>query len=215
MTAADDPVAYPDGDFFDGAGDDDFPRSHRRKPRIMFLVVGLVAAALLAFSLFSTIGVTPGSDAPHAGSAVPTFSLAAVPGYGHGRVGVPADGGGSGHPAILLFFASWCTPCRAEVPALAAVYRHQQADRSRLAKVAVIGVDGNDPASNAESFLASADATFPVGADSTFAVTQGQFAFDGLPEAVFVEADGTIAGIHRGALSAATFRSWEARLLAR
>ncbi len=179
----------------------------------MFLLLGLVIAGLLAVGLFAGVGVGRGGGAaPHAGSPVPAFSLHAL--EGTGQVGVPADGGGGGRPAVLLFFASWCTPCQAEIPALAAAWKGQRQSHSRLGQVALVGVDGADPTSHGRSFVKQAGVTFPVGADPTYDVTQGQFQFAGLPEAVFVRGDGTIAGIHLGALSVSSFVSWERRLLA-
>lgn len=178
----------------------------------MFLLVGVVLAVILGVFLFTDVGTGSRGGRPAAGSAVPTFSLPRVP--GSGTVGVPADGGGHGHPAILLFFASWCAPCQKEVPALARTYRNQQSDKSRLARVRVIGVDGSDPRASATTFIRDAGITFPVGADASYTVTQGLFEFAGLPESVFVTAAGTIAAIHYGALSPGAFVSWEHKLLA-
>jgi len=142
----------------------------------------------------------------------PHFTLPALGSAGE-KVGVPADGGGDGRPAVVLFFASWCSPCRKEIPALAAAYRSQQDRHSRLVRVALIGVDGNDPTSNALAFVHGSGVTFPVGADVDFTVTQTLFDFNYLPESVFVEGNGTIAGIHFGALSTGAFVSWEHKLL--
>ena len=183
-----------------------------RRPRRVFLLAGVALAVVLGIGLFATAGSKPGPGRPQAGAPVPDFSLPKL--GGSGKVGVPADGGGQGRPAVLLFFASWCGPCRGEVPALAATYRREHADGSRLARVAMIGIDGSDPTSSALSFVRSSGVTFPVGADRAYTVTQGLFAFTGLPEAVFVEANGTIAGIHYGALSTSQFVSWQRELLA-
>ncbi len=190
--------------------------SAHRRPRPVFLVIGVVIAAALAGVLYA-IGSHAESDGggtarPAAGSTAPHFTLPAL-GASRKEVGVPADGGGGGRPAILLFFASWCTQCHKEIPAIAATYRRQQQQHSRLTKVAVIGVDGNDPTSNALAFVRSSGVTFPVGADVDFTVTQTLFDFNYLPESVFVEANGTIAGIHLGPLSRSAFVSWERELL--
>jgi len=189
------------------------PTPSSRRPRPIFLLVGVVLAAALGIGLFTGIGTHGGSGGrPVTGSAVPTFSL---PRLGGGpRVGVPADGGGDGRPAVILFFASWCGPCQKEVPAIASTYHHQQASGSRLAKVAMIGVDGNDPTGKALDFVHRSGVTFPVGADQTYTVTEGLFYFTSLPESVFVEGDGTIAGIHYGGLTPAELVEWERRLLA-
>jgi thiol-disulfide isomerase/thioredoxin len=114
---------------------------------------------------------------------------------------------------VLLFFASWCGPCQTEIPNLAAVYHHQQADHSPLARVALVGIDGDDGTSAAEHFVHTSGVTFPVGVDRSYAVTEGLFYFTGLPEAVFVNKDGSIAAIHYGALSSSQLTQWEQRLL--
>jgi cytochrome c biogenesis protein CcmG, thiol:disulfide interchange protein DsbE len=199
-----------DGGSSDGAGPTGRPGEPRR-PRPVFLLVGVVLAIALGIGLFTGIGTGRSAGRPQAGGSVPTFTL---PRLGGGpAVGVPADGGGNGHPAVLLFFASWCVPCQAEVPAIAAAYHHQQAEGSPLAKVALIGIAGSDPTSTARRFVRQSGVTFPVGADRTFAVTEGLFYFTDLPEAVFVNGDGVIAAVHYGAISTAALVQWEQRLL--
>ncbi|MGH9087165.1 MAG: TlpA family protein disulfide reductase [Acidimicrobiales bacterium] len=184
----------------------------RRRPRPVFLLIGVALAVALGIGLFTSLGSHPTSAAPHAGGTVPSFSLPRL--GGSGTVGLPADGGAGGHPAVVLFFASWCGPCQAEIPSLAAAYHHQQASHSRLAKVALLGVDGNDPSNKALEFVHQSGVTFPVGADQTFAVTNGKFYFSYLPEAVMVDGNGTIAAIHYGALSSADLVRWQRHLLA-
>jgi thiol-disulfide isomerase/thioredoxin len=121
-------------------------------------------------------------------------------------VGIPSDGANGSRPAVLLFYASWCVPCHTEIPALAQAYRAQ-----RRHEVAVIGVAANDP--SAAAFARSSGVTFPVALDSSLDVTGGRYDFTGLPEAVFVKADGTIDAIHYGAVTPAQLAAGERRLL--
>lgn len=188
------------------------PARRGRRPRPVFLAIGLVLAAALGVGLFTQVGTGKAGGRPAAGDPVPSFTLARL--GGGGTVGVPADGGGGGKPAVLLFYASWCQPCQAEVPAIAATYRHEQRAHSRLATtVALLGVVGNDPTATAERFVRQSGVTFPSGADKHFTVTDGLFYFTALPESVFVTGTGTIAHIHYGALSDAAFVRWQRRLL--
>lgn len=168
----------------------------------MFLLVGLVVAAGLGVGLFTSIG-TPTQAVPTAGSAAPSFSLAAL--TGRSPVGTPTTGGGNGRPAVLVFFASWCGPCHVEMPALARAYR----DQPRPNRVPVIGVDGMDPVHNALAFVHSSGVTFPVAKDPDYKVTEGLYGFDGDPDAVFVRADGTIARIVHGPITATQLVTWE------
>src|SRR6516162_2803976 len=170
-----------------------------RKPRKIFLVVGVVLALALGVFLFTGLGTSQGSTGPpHEGGPVPSFTRQNVGPVGGVRVTVPADGGGNGTPAVLLFFGNWCPSCHQELPPLAAAVRQEAATRSPLARIRVIGVDSEDSRSSAQSFIESSGVTFPVAYDPDIAITSGLFYFTGDPYAVFVRGNGTIDRIVRG-----------------
>lgn len=181
------------------------PPAHKpRGPRLRFLVVGVVLAVGLGVGLFSSLDT--GSQAPPAlGRVAPTFSIPAL--SGNGTVGLPQTPR-SGRPAVLVFFASWCTPCKVEIPAIARTYRSQPA----ASRVEIIGIDGEDPPGNARAFVAAASVTFPVGTDPDYRVTSGLYYFLGDPDAVFVRSDGTIARIVRGPITSAQLLAGERHL---
>jgi thiol-disulfide isomerase/thioredoxin len=182
-----------------------------RKPRKVFLVVGLVVAVALGIGLFTSIGTKKNAGPPQAGGPVPSFTAPRL--NGSGTVAVPADGGGGGTPAVLLFFGEWCTQCHAELPPLAAAVRHQEHAGGALAKVHVIGVDSDNSKSVGEGFVKSAGVEFPVAQDAVIAITNGDFYFQGDPYAVFVKGDGTISDIVPGPLSVAKFTAEEKKLI--
>ncbi len=125
----------------------------------------------------------------------PRESLNAAPvSQGLPQVTLPCLGGGRdvtlaalrGTPMLVNMWASWCAPCRQELPLLAQLHRRAG---SRLV---VLGVDFQDPKPAAALRLAAVTGvTYPLVAD-----TQGQLRvplhLTGLPTTVFVAADGHV-----------------------
>ena len=99
----------------------------------------------------------------------------------------------SGTPTVLNGWASWCVPCRAELPAF---QRLSQAAGGRLR---VLGVDTEDAAGAAVDFAAARGVRFASVYDSTGRVRTMQ-RVAGLPFTLFVRADGSVAGVHVGPL---------------
>ncbi len=189
-----------------------------RKPRKVFLLYGfgIGLAIVVLIGLFTDLGKGPGASggSPHQGGPVPAFSAANVGPTGPGQVVVPADGGSSGTPAVLLFFGNWCPDCHQELPGLAAAVHSQEASHGTLSRIRVIGVDSEDSRPSAQSFIKSAGVTFPVAYDPNTSILSGAFYFEGDPNAVFVNGNGTIARIVRGdTLTPASFTADERALL--
>ncbi len=186
-----------------------------RKPRKVFLLVGVVLAVLIGIFLFTGLGTNQNtSGAPHAGGQVPSFTASNIGPVGPSQVSVPADGGGNGTPAVLMFFGAWCTSCKQELPPLTAAIRRQDKAGGSLARIRVIGVDSFDGTSAAKSFMTAEGVHFPVASDPQADITSGLFYFKGDPYTVFVKADGTISRIVIGAqLNASTFTADERALI--
>ncbi len=109
-------------------------------------------------------------------------------------------------PLVLNFWASWCVPCRKEMPAIEAVAR-------RLgASVSFVGVDTNDTRSTASSFAAQTGVTYPLGFDSS-ATVASSYGVYGLPTTFFVSRDGRLLGRQVGAMTASRLEALIAQVL--
>ena len=107
-----------------------------------------------------------------------------------------------GKVVVLNFWASWCNPaCYDEAPVLQRTWQ-TYADRG----VVVVGVDMQDTAEAAQTFIRRFGLTFANAPDpqGKVAVEYGVY---GVPETFFVARDGTIRGKHVGALTDAVIRA--------
>jgi cytochrome c biogenesis protein CcmG, thiol:disulfide interchange protein DsbE len=97
-----------------------------------------------------------------------------------------AFGRAQGLPTVVNLWASWCGPCREELP-LVQQLADQAGDRLK-----VVGLVSQDPADNGRAFAADAGITMPTGvdADGDLAIEQG---LRGLPYTYLLRADGSIA----------------------
>jgi peroxiredoxin len=109
-----------------------------------------------------------------------------------------------GHVVVLNFWASWCTPCRAEMPALDALAREFQARG-----VTVIGLSVDDHHDRRDALKAAKALSYSLGMLSE--AQRNDFgAPRSLPLTYVIGADGvirTVLSANRGTVSAATLRA--------
>ena len=98
----------------------------------------------------------------------------------------------AGRPAVINFWASYCPPCRAEMPLLQKLVGQRSDMR-------LILVDEGDNSQAARSFLSSVGVTQAALLDSDLGVGRA-YGATALPTTVFIRADGTIAARHIGQL---------------
>jgi cytochrome oxidase Cu insertion factor (SCO1/SenC/PrrC family)/thiol-disulfide isomerase/thioredoxin len=94
-----------------------------------------------------------------------------------------------GYPVVINAWASWCAGCRAEFPIFAA------ASARYGRQIAFLGVDTNDSASEARSFLARHPVSYPSYQTSS-AQLAPLAAIDGMPTTIFINRAGTVINVH-------------------
>ncbi|MBC5823638.1 MAG: redoxin family protein [Candidatus Eremiobacteraeota bacterium] len=99
-----------------------------------------------------------------------------------------------GHPLFVSFFATWCPPCKAELPD---IERHYQAEKAK--GLVVLGVDQQESPAAVVQFARLHGLTFPLAIDAG----QGALTYDlnAIPTSVFIDARGIVRAIHVGQIS--------------
>jgi len=98
-------------------------------------------------------------------------------------------------PVILNFWASWGHPCGGEAELLESVYQQYSG------RLAVVGINVQDPEENARAFVVKHGLSYPVVHDGTAEVAW-IYRVKYLPTTFFISASGRILAIHRGPLNA-------------
>jgi cytochrome c-type biogenesis protein len=93
-----------------------------------------------------------------------------------------------GGPYMLNVWATWCAPCREEMPELQELH-DTYADRGF--QVVAVSVDGRNDGDQILAFLEEHDITFPVWHDPTWAIQDAYFLL-GLPGSFLIDAEGKI-----------------------
>lgn len=180
-------------------------------------------ALLAAFAVSAAAAVTACGRAKQSAAAQPSLSIDAFPeGLGRGfpvaeRVtgntatglhagDVPpnfrltlADGQGltlhdlAGRPVMLNFWATWCGPCRIEMPE---IVRRSQTD----AELVVVAINVREELSLVQAFAADMQMTMPVALDQDGAISD-LYEVRGMPTSYFVGRDGQIAAVWTGLMT--------------
>ena len=97
-----------------------------------------------------------------------------------------------GDVVMINFWATWCGPCRQEMPLLDELYsRYQRVGFSLL------GVNIDDDSSKAMNMVAELGVSFPVLFDARKEVSK-LYAVDAMPVTVLVDREGTVRHVHQG-----------------
>jgi thiol-disulfide isomerase/thioredoxin len=101
-----------------------------------------------------------------------------------------------GRPVFLNFWATWCGPCRAELPAMEVKLRQHAPEG-----LVVLGVNNGERLRTAERFLDKLDVKLTAYAYDPGADIARRYSIQGMPTSYFIDAEGVITGVYAIALS--------------
>jgi thiol-disulfide isomerase/thioredoxin len=92
-----------------------------------------------------------------------------------------------GQVVLVNLWATWCPPCKAEMPTLQAYH-----DKYQSEGFAVIAVNDGDPTPDVIKFVQDYRLTFPVWLDPTYTATEDAFKTMNLPSSFVIDREGTV-----------------------
>lgn len=95
---------------------------------------------------------------------------------------------------VLNFFATWCGPCRGEMPELSRYFNDHKSQSFFL-----LGIDADERGDAVDAFLKELKVTFPAGVDGGGAIAK-KYGVEALPTTVVIGVDGKVQLYETGAL---------------
>lgn len=124
--------------------------------------------------------------APEVGHPAPEFALRALDGH---TLSLHAL---RGRFVLLNFWATWCKPCRSEMPLLSRWYRAM-----RARNVVVVGVDQQEQAANVRSYVRELRVPYPIVLDSD-AAAGVRYDVSDLPVSYLIDPRGVVVAVRLG-----------------
>lgn len=147
-------------------------------------------ATALALALGLSVAALPSAstagDNITAGANAPAFQLKSMNGKPVGLQDL------KGQVVLINFWASWCGPCRQEMPILEQLYRSYQA-----AGFTLLGVNVEPSEGDAQKFLKGTPVSFPILFDPDSKVSK-LYEVSGMPSTVILDRKGTVRYVHHG-----------------
>ncbi len=128
-------------------------------------------------------------NVPSTNERAPSFALQTI---GGDVFDLDAHVRADGRPVILNLWASWCAPCRAEMPAI-------DTSSQGHPEVAFVGVAVQDDLDKATDFANEIGVSYPLAFDD--GTVEDAYPVLGLPATFFIGADGTIVKRHFGVVT--------------
>ena len=156
--------------------------------------MALVAASVLG----GCSSDTPAAPPIQPGSPAPDFELAGLDGQ------MVALSSLRGHPVVLNFWASWCGPCRMEMPFFQQV---SQDEDWRAQGLVILAVNMGESPQKVAAFIEENNHSFPVLLDTGTDVA-AMYQVSGIPVTYFIDENGIIRDRYPGAFTSLERLDW-------
>lgn len=170
-----------------------WPRERYYSLMALVLILGL--AWIVASRVPLEQRLPPETEAPHPGFLAPDFQLSTLEGETIRLSDL------RGRPVIINFWATWCPPCRAEMPAFVREYK-----RYKDEGLVILAVNQAESPAQVIPFRQKYGITFPILMDERQQVA-GLYRIRALPSTYFVDPFGTIQDMVIGGMNEATVRA--------
>ena len=151
------------------------------KQRLNILLLVILASGILV------TGCSTPTEVPEIGKLAPGFQLTDTDGQSVSLSGF------KGEPVLLNFWATWCGPCRMEMPYIQEVY-----NRRSEHGVVVLSINIGESLTRVEEFMQDYNLSFPVLLDFEGNVAE-RYNVGGIPTTYFIDSEGIIRDMQIGA----------------
>ena len=158
------------------------------KPATSFLKPTMLKGAFISLLAVLTLTVSSSAFSTVVEGKAPDFTLKSMQG---GNLKLSEH---RGEVVMINFWASWCAPCREEMPILNDLYL-----RYRDMGFTLLGVNVEEDSGGAKKMMSELKVVFPVLFDTSNEVSK-MYKVEAMPSTILVDRDGNMRYLHRGYL---------------
>jgi len=159
--------------------------NHKQRKTLPFLLLGLGLALIAASGYYIYQGVAAQNDLStvpvQINYSAPELTLNDLDGISHSLDDY------LGQVVLVNLWATWCPPCKEEMPTLQAYYNKYKEEG-----FVVIAVNDGDPTPDVAQFVKDYKLTFPVWLDPTYVATEQAFKTLNLPSSFVIDRSGIV-----------------------
>lgn len=167
------------------------PSDRALRSPIFIVVAALFALLAASCSALSGDAAASVTGEPRVGSPAPDFTLQDLNGK---KVSLKDF---EGRPVMVNFWASWCGPCKVEMPHMQAAERELRESTGFV----ILAINLGEDKKTAEGFLTKNNFDFIALLDGDRSVAQSKYKLIGLPTSFFIDKQGVIKEIQTGPLA--------------